>query len=457
MEVLFTDFQTASSTLSGPLLAATLSPISPPHYLNRLDAIHSSTNAASVSRDVAFGLTKSAHASIQYPSPSIDTWTEIYSAYWYAIGSILAAEKSSARTTDWARVYASWKDLVNAVIKGYTSGVLEAWTLPVLYLVGKHLRVFAIKADESVGASGEGALVGTGVGVEGGLQEDIAEGRNGKLEDAARVMMRMFTLCISDRAPLEDSRKWGLYTTTNLLFRTHFRLSSTALSKTLLRALSVSSADMPPLSAFPRSHTTTFAYYVGVIHFLSEDYAAAETHLLHAWYTCLRTAKHNLELILTYLIPTLLLTKQKLPSSSLLAPYPRLAHLFTPLVAAIRSGSLAAFARALARGEAEFVKRRIYLTLERGRDVCLRNLFRKVFLAAGWDGEGKRRTRVRVEEFGVAVRIGGSEVEGGEVEGDEVECLVANMIYKGYMKGYISRQHGIVVLSKNGAFPGTGI
>ena len=96
-------------------------------------------------------------------------------------------------------MYASWKDLVNAVIKGYTSGVLEAWTLPVLYLVGKHLRVFAIKADESVGASGEGALVGTGVGVEGGLQEDIAEGRNGKLEDAARVMMRMFTLCISDR------------------------------------------------------------------------------------------------------------------------------------------------------------------------------------------------------------------------------------------------------------------
>ena len=76
------------------------------------------------------------------------------------------------------------------------------------------------------------------------------------------------------------------------------------------------------------------------------------------------------------------------------------------------------------------MKRRIYLTLERGRDVCLRNLFRKVFLAAGWDGEGKRRTRVRVEEFGVAVRIGGSEVEGGEVEGDEVECLVANMIYK---------------------------
>ncbi|KAK4692751.1 COP9 signalosome complex subunit 12, partial [Lecanoromycetidae sp. Uapishka_2] len=455
MEVLFRDFQAANAEMSGPLLAATIAPIAPPNYLNRLDAIYKASNADSISRDVAFGLTKSAHAAIQFPNPEIDTWTEIYSAYWYAIGGIIAAEQATSRP-DWQGVYNAWKDLANTVIKGYSSGVLEAWTLPVLYIAGKHLRIFAIKADESAGGD-------TAFKIEG-LQEDIAGdyGKNQQLEDAARVINRMFMLCHSDRAPLEESRKWGLYYTTNLLFKTYFKLNSIGLSKNCLRAISASKMDMPDLDAFPRSHIVTFKYYVGVIQFLEEDYVTAEENLTSAWHICHRSASRNIELILIYLIPTLLLTKQRLPSSRLLSPYPRLARLFTPLVSAIRSGSLSAFDAALAEGEAEFVKRRIYLTLERGRDICLRNLLRKVFLAAGVDEEGKRRTRIKVDEFSAAIRVGeriGEDdmTDREKLENEEVECLVANMIYKNLMKGYISRAHGTVVLSKNGAFPGTGI
>ena len=145
---------------------------------------------------------------------------------------------------------------------------------------------------------------------------------------------------------------------------------------------------------------------------------------------CHRSATRNVELILAYLVPTRLLTSQRLPSPGLLAPYPRLAQLFTPLVYAIRTGSLSDFDAALTEGEPEFVKRRIYLTLERGRDICLRNLLRKVYLASGLDEEGKRRTRIRVDEFGTAIRLGERGVDGESLENDEVECLVANMIYK---------------------------
>lgn len=150
-------------------------------------------------------------------------------------------------------------------------------------------------------------------------------------------------------------------------------------------------------------------------------------------------------LILTYLIPCHLLTTHTLPSATLLRPYPRLHTLFTPLSNCIRKGDLAGFDAALAAGENEFVKRRIYLTLERGRDIALRNLFRKVFVAGGWEGskdgvgEGKsggvgggggeriRRTRVPLIEFIAAIRLG-SGVR--TIDGDEVECLLANMIYK---------------------------
>ena len=223
---------------------------------------------------------------------------------------------------------------------------------------------------------------------------------------------------------------------------------------------------MPPLAAFPKAHQVTFKYYCGVIHFLEEDYATAEEHLTSAYDTCLAirstnnyggsTASKNLELILTYLIPTKLLTSHKLPTQALLAPYPRLSALFNPITASIKRADLSAFNAAMEGGENEFVKRRIYLTLERGRDIILRNIFRKVFIAGGFEpskessggaengtpsggtpsgaagGGGVRRTRIPVREFAAALQMAGAGVGDGNggIDGDEVECLIANAIYK---------------------------
>jgi COP9 signalosome complex subunit 12 len=115
-----------------------------------------------------------------------------------------------------------------------------------------------------------------------------------------------------------------------------------------------------------------------------------------------------------------------------LEPYPRLQELFLPLSGCIKKGDLAGFDAALIAGEDEFVKRRIYLTLERGRDIALRNLLRKVFIIGGFE-EAKdatsipvRRTRIPVAEFGAAISLGSKE----RIDNDEVECLLANMIYK---------------------------
>ena len=217
---------------------------------------------------------------------------------------------------------------------------------------------------------------------------------------------------------------------------------------------------MPPLSAFPKAHQVTFKYYCGVIHFLQEDYVTAEDYFTSAYDMCLAMkgggASKNLELILMYQIPTKLLTSHKLPTQALLAPYPRLTALFNPIRTSIRSGDLSAFNAAIEAGENEFVKRRIYLTLERGRDIILRNIFRKIFIAGGFvrtkesasggengtpsggtpsgtaSGGGVRRTRVPVREFAAALQMAGAEVGDGDggIDTDQVECLIANAIYK---------------------------
>ena len=196
MDVLFRDFQQAKSLMSGPKLAETICPVPPPHYLNRLEAIYHSSHPGSAARDIGYKLTKSYTAPIKLPSPEIDVWTEIYSAYYKACGEILTTHTDPGRA-DWGRVYELWKELSNVVIRGYTNNVLEAWTLPVLYMAGTNLRVFAIKADETAQKHGSGVDVDMG-----GMGDDIAGdgyGKNVKLEDAARVINRMFTICISDR------------------------------------------------------------------------------------------------------------------------------------------------------------------------------------------------------------------------------------------------------------------
>ncbi|MCJ1323182.1 COP9 signalosome (CSN) subunit [Xylographa vitiligo] len=417
----------AHMNCSGPLLATTITPVAPLDDPNRLIRFFESSSNLAVSTDVRSCLLAHPNIELRFTKSECNAWVDVYVAYWKATGKILAVD--DGEKGGWSKVYELWKDVANALIRGYSNSGFEAWTIPCLYVTARYLRAFAIGADEE-------QKVGNGVSFGIGIQDDMAgdHGKNEKLEDAARIINRIFTLCISDRAPLESSRKWGLYYTTNLLFKTYFKLNSIGLSKNIIRALQASRIDMPPMESFPKSHIVTFKYYVGIILFLEEDYVQAEEYLTDAWNMCHKGAQRNRELILTYLIPCHLLTTHTLPTAHLLAPYPRLQQIFGDLGQSVRRGDLAGFDEALANGENEFVRRRIYLTLERGRDIALRNLLRKVYLVGGFE-EPKdaapplRRTRVPVAEFGAALRLGNKTLDR-RLENDEIECLLANMIYK---------------------------
>ncbi|KAL8720789.1 MAG: hypothetical protein Q9225_002384 [Loekoesia sp. 1 TL-2023] len=276
METIFTTFHQAQYQGSGPDLATTLSPIPPPHNLTLLCRFYKDSNVFSINNDI--------QRYIKIPQSHLtkseaNAWVDIYVAYWKAIGEILRAETGHHRD-DWAiKVYEAWKEVTNLLIRGFSNAGFGAWIMPCLYTAGKYLRVFAIKADEE-----KATKVGNGTVKmeEDVLADDIMAGfeKNERLEDAARVINRVFTLCISDRAPIEESRKWGLYYTTNLLFKTYFKLNSISLSKNCLRALQAAKTDMPPMEAFPKSHIVTFRYYVGVIQFLDEEYGRVYSPLL---------------------------------------------------------------------------------------------------------------------------------------------------------------------------------
>ncbi|EFX00984.1 cop9 signalosome complex subunit 12 [Grosmannia clavigera kw1407] len=438
MDRLFRDFGKAVDVGDGRALATSLLPVSPSGDPTRLRNIWNGANQHDAKSSIKRKIQNSTDA---LNNTEVQGWTEVYYAYWKAVGEILLIQEKQEGTgakgqATWMSVYEAWKDVTLALHRGYTNYGFEAWSIPTLYVVGKYLRVFAVKADDerNVTASFDGNAT---------FQDDFdAENeKHQQLEDCARQLNRLFQLCLSDRTQdIANSRKWGIYGVINLLFKTYFKLNSAGLSRNILKALSAYQGDMPSLDNFPKSQRVTFKYYEGVLYFLEENYVEAEKHLTEAWLSC-----HNQAL--------------KNKDEKLLEPYPRLQKLFLPLSQCIKKGDLHAFDVALQRNEDEFVRQRIYLTLERGRDIALRNLLRKVFLAGGFEEPTApgvapvRRTRVPVANFSAAIKLGSQE----SLDVDEVECLIANMIYKNLMKGYIHRERGIVVLSKAAAFPGTGV
>lgn len=192
MSILFLQFQQAYQRGLGPLLATTITPISPPEDENRLRNIYKSYDSRYTTSFI--------EESIITPNRDLfsdtegELWVELYLAYWKAIVEILDAEDSKKKGS-WVKAYEAWKEVANALIRGYGGG-FQAWTVPCMYVVGRYLRIFAIKADQSTKGTGNNVKLSVG-----GLHDDLegAFGKNETLEDAARQINRLFTLCLSDR------------------------------------------------------------------------------------------------------------------------------------------------------------------------------------------------------------------------------------------------------------------
>lgn len=340
------------------------------------------------------------------------SWEEVLLCFW-KVSMALGNKRDVVKATN------EQLALVQAVLKGLLNW--EAWVLPVLFAVCRDLEILACRADVLLR-----------------LKKEKAE----KSEEAARMINKAFTICITDRASIEMSRKWGTYYIIGILFKIYFKINKFSLSKNVLRAIEVS--EMPPLECFPKSHIVTYKYYLGVSAFLNEEYAVAETELMKSLELCQKKSVKNLELILTYLIPVHLLNSQKMPSSALLSKFLRLRDLYGPLIEYIRKGNLKKYDKLLLEREKELVNRRIYLIIERIRDICMRNLFRRVFIL------NDKRSKIPIEQFYIALKH-----MGLEIDIPETECFLANMIYKGFIKGYIHQERQMIILSVKDPFPKT--
>ncbi|XP_036105528.1 PCI domain-containing protein 2 isoform X6 [Molossus molossus] len=214
------------------------------------------------------------------------------------------------------------------------------------------------------------------------------------LEKAAELLMSCFRVCASDtRAGIEDSKKWGMLFLVNQLFKIYFKINKLHLCKPLIRAIDSSNLK----DDYSTAQRVTYRYYVGRKAMFDSDFKQAEEYLSFAFEHCHRLSQKNKRMILIYLLPVKMLLGH-MPTIELLKKY----HLmqFAEVTKAVR-----------------------YLLL--------------------------KTHQLSLDAFLVALKF--MQVE--DVDIDEVQCILANLIYMGHIKGYISHQHQKLVVSKQNPFP----
>ncbi|OCF32617.1 COP9 signalosome complex subunit 12 [Kwoniella heveanensis BCC8398] len=322
------------------------------------------------------------------------------------------------KTHDFQQAYTHQNALLSLFYRWFQDQ--SSWVLPVLYMLLQDLRDLAEQADQANYAS---------------------TGKMPSIEECTRTVSKAFSMCATDRTfKGSESRRNGVYHVACLSLKCYFKVGKPNLCKNIIRAVT-SDPKTPPIDEAPLPDQVTWHFYLGMLAFLNGEDKKAGEELSWALLHCPADAKRNQELILTYLIP-LHLSHGSLPSPTLLSLHPRLNELFSPFIIAIKSGDVREYDERLDWAQMRLVGMSTYLVVERAREGCLRMLFKKAWIASD------KSSRIPISTFQLAL-----ELHGVKVDSDEVECMVANMIYRGFIKGYISHEKQMVVLAKTNPFP----
>ena len=198
MEDYCNEFKQAIRDENGYRVSSLITPIQPSSTAYRLRRYLASSNSSNIGKDLSRQLVHTSNSPFSHKESS--AWVEVLTAFWHAGSEISAAKEGVARPIPteptWLAAFGAWKEVTKALLKGYSGGNLPAWTVPCLYVSGNFLIQLAVLADEQLSRA-----TGPALSYGNAYQDDVIDKdtKTVNLEDAARFINRLYSLCISDR------------------------------------------------------------------------------------------------------------------------------------------------------------------------------------------------------------------------------------------------------------------
>jgi len=292
------------------------------------------------------------------------------------------------------------------------------WVIEPLYVMIRDLRVMAELADVELKKQGK---------------------NTSKLSDAGSQLMRCFRESLAGAG--HKAKKIVTLFIVNQLFKIYFKLNTLHLCKNLIKA--VNSPQVLGFENFPVSQRVTYKFFVGRLSVFNDEYDQADVDLTYALKHCTKKNTKNKRAILLYLVPVRLL-RGSLPKPALLTKH-NLPN-YIPLVQAMRTGNIRLLNETLQAEQEELIRTGTYIILEKLKASVYRTLFKKIHAI-------HKTTSAKPSQVPLGLIQTGLAAMGVVMDLDEVECVLVNLIYRKYIKGYISHKARVLVLSKQDAFP----
>ena len=213
-------------------------------------------------------------------------------------------------------------------------------------------------------------------------------------------------------------------------------------------------------SRYSNSIMVSYNYYEGRMMLFESKLETAYLKLnnvLHALPNANSTISNkNLRQVLKYMIPLWLYYGVQ-PDREYLIKHRRQEYI--NLIEAVKIGSLSLFRHEMQKFKRVWIKRGLYLMMEKFQLILYRNLFKKVHRLL--DSKHIIDTKAFQEAVDFSMRwkkgkdskLLPDEPSEKCFEINELECIVATLIHRFYIKGYISHEQGKIVLSKVNPFP----
>lgn len=354
--------------------------------------------------------------------PATDAWHGVVVAQLVGVAAVAAAGDSGEAAFEAA--HAALERSLGAVEASPTN-----WVVPPLHVLVRR-AVNAVRAlEDTLHARG------------------VREGAPASRNSLVTTLRSAFARTLNHRLPadrLAASKKWGALAVANAIFGLYFRADALRQCKSIQAG--IESHGFPPLEGFPRAQVVTFRYYTGVLAACEDDLRRALPALAAALRDCHAGYSANVRRILRVLVPVTMAATGRTPPPELLAAH-GLAGAYGGLVAAFRAGDIRLYNETMERNRDVYIRGGVYLIVERLQLLVYRKLFKRV-CAAAVRLTGSVQVKLALIHAGVAAAGAAPDVDV-----EEVECLLANLIFRKLVRGYLAQRSGVLVLAKANAFP----
>ena len=176
----------------------------------------------------------------------------------------------------------------------------------------------------------------------------------------------------------------------------------------------------------------------------NNDFSEAKHELKKAFQLCHRDQDQNKQRILRYLVP-IEMTYGKFPTEKMLAQYDL--DEYKEVIDACLSGNMVGLEDAISKNQDNYINSGVFSVIEKLRMMTLRNFVKKVTQAI--NATPALQLHGKQNHVNLQLLYRPLQRWDPELDLDELECLIANLMGSGLLRGYISHERRILVLSKD--------